>query len=85
VKQSSDDSLAISGSRLQDDRSEPDPSPANYSRDTMRSFSSSLTSFTPSPLKEDEPKILAHRVSEMDEAEALVVKPNPLFQGHLGA
>jgi len=86
VQQSSEDTLAISGS-LRDDRSEPvtplpeeDPNPSN---DPIRSLSSSNASL---PRKEDEPKILARRVSEMDESDdALVVKPNPLFQGHLGA
>jgi len=86
VQQSSEDTLAISGS-LRDDRSEPvtplseeDPNPSN---EPIRSLSSSNASL---PGKEDEPKILARRVSEMDESDdALVVKPNPLFQGHLGA
>jgi len=86
VQQSSEDTLAISGS-LRDDRSEPvtplsegDP---NLSNNPIRSLSSSNTSL---PGKEDEPKILARRVSEMDESDdVLVVKPNPLFQGYLGA
>jgi len=85
---SGDDVLAISGSQLHDDRSEPvtppsegNPSPI-HAHSAIRSLSSSTTSL---PGKEDEPKILAHRISEMDESEALVVKPNPLFQGHLGA
>jgi len=86
VQQSSEDTLAISGS-LCDDRSEPvtplsegDP---NLSNNPIRSLSSSNASL---PGKEDEPKILARRVSEMDESDdVLVVKPNPLFQGYLGA
>jgi len=78
-QQSSEDMLSISGSHNPSEPMTP-LSEISPSRHSHNALSSSLTS------KEDEPKILAHRISEMDESEdALVVKPNPLFQGHLGA